>query len=56
MINLYLVHWLLSIIWVHLDTRAREIYPWKWTIFAALANIVGLICYVAVRRREDKGA
>ena len=45
MIYLYLAHWLLSALWVYLDTRARQIYPWKWTMFTVFANIVGLICY-----------
>ena len=52
LIYLYLIHWLASICWVYLDTRERGVYPWKWTVFAALANIAGLIAYLAARKRE----
>jgi hypothetical protein len=52
MIYLYLAHWLLSALWVYLDTRARQIYPWKWTMFTVFANIVGLICYLILGRRQ----
>lgn len=52
MIYLYLVHWLLSAAWVYCDTKAREVYPWHWTLFTSLANIVGLLCYLSVRRSQ----
>lgn len=54
-IYLYLVHWPFSILWVYLDARVRGTYPWKWTMFTALANIVGLACYLVVCRRQGRG-
>jgi len=52
LIYLYLIHWLISVVWVYLDTRVRQIYPWKWTMFTVVANIVGLITYLIVRRKR----
>lgn len=51
LIYAYLIFWILAPIWVYLDAKKHTSYAWRWAIFTAFANIVGVGAYLFYKQR-----